>query len=176
GIGMNPEAASRIFEDFVQADASVTRKFGGTGLGLSISRKFAQALGGNITLESAIGKGSVFHVTLDGGPSEGVRWVSPEDTILEDESHLTQEDHHWIFPQAKILVVDDGPENREFVKVVLAEYGLQVDEAANGRIAVEMVSTRDYDVILMDVQMPDMDGPTATRTLREHGCRTPIVA
>ena len=176
GIGMNPEAASRIFEDFVQADASVTRKFGGTGLGLSISRKFAQALGGNITVESAIGKGSVFRVTLDAGPSEGVRWVSPEDTILEDESLLAQEDHHWIFPQAKILVVDDGPENREFVKVVLAEYGLQVEEAANGRIAVEMVSTGDYDVILMDVQMPDMDGPTATRTLRERGCRTPIVA
>jgi PAS domain S-box-containing protein len=176
GIGMSPEAANRIFEDFVQADETVTRKFGGTGLGLSISRKFAQALGGDITVESEPGAGSIFRVSLDAGSALEVAWVTPEQAVTVADAPRMQERTHWVFPAAQILVVDDGPENREFVKVALEEYGLTIDEAGNGHIAVEMATATDYDLILMDVQMPEMDGLTATRLLRDHGLQTPIIA
>jgi CheY-like chemotaxis protein/HPt (histidine-containing phosphotransfer) domain-containing protein len=176
GIGMSPEAANRIFEDFVQADETVTRKFGGTGLGLSISRKFAQALGGDITVESEPGAGSMFRVSLDAGSAMEVAWVTPEQALAVADAPRMQERADWVFPAAQILVVDDGPENREFVKVVLEEYGLTIDEAENGRIAVEMVTATDYDLILMDVQMPEMDGLTATKLMRDHGLQTPIIA
>ncbi len=176
GVGMSPDATTKIFEDFVQADESITRKFGGTGLGLSISRKFARALGGDITAESEPGVGSTFKVTLDAGKATDVEWVTPEQAVATIEAHTTQDQASWVFPQARILVVDDGPENREFIKVVLEDYDLIIDEAGNGRIAVDMATTTDYDVILMDVQMPEMDGFTATRTLRDRGLQIPIVA
>jgi PAS domain S-box-containing protein len=176
GIGMSPEAANRIFEDFVQADASVTRKFGGTGLGLSISRKFAQALGGDITVKSEPGAGSMFRVSLDAGSAMEVAWVTPEQALAVADLPRMQERTDWVFPAARILVVDDGPENREFVKVVLEEYGLTIHEAGNGRIAVEMVTVTDYNLILMDVQMPEMDGLTATKLMRDHGLQIPIIA
>ena len=175
GVGMNPEATGRIFEDFVQADESVTRKFGGTGLGLSISRKFARALGGDITVESKPGVGSVFRISLDAGSALEVPWVTPEQALAVVDLVTTQEGTNWIFPPAQILVVDDGPENRELVKVVLGDYGLRIDEAGNGRIGVEMATATDYDLILMDVQMPEMDGFTATRVLRDSGLKTPII-
>ncbi len=176
GMGMNTEATSRIFQDFVQADVSVARKFGGTGLGLSISRKFARALGGDITVESEPGVGSVFRVTVNAGSAVGVAWIPPEQALAVANLPLKQENTDWIFPAARILVVDDGPENREFVKVVLEEHGLTIDEANNGRIAVEMATATNYDLILMDVQMPEMDGLTATQTLRDSGLKTPILA
>ncbi|MDH4195348.1 MAG: response regulator, partial [Nitrospirota bacterium] len=88
---------------------------------------------------------------------------------------VIQERTNWVFPQTRILVVDDGPENRELVKVVLEDYGLSVDEADNGLVAVTMATATDYDIILMDVQMPEMDGLTATRLLRERGLQTPII-
>ncbi len=176
GVGMSPDATTRIFEDFVQADESITRKFGGTGLGLSISRKFARALGGDIVAESEPGVGSTFKVTLDAGKTTEVEWVTPEQAIATIEAPTKQDQVRWVFPQAQILVVDDGPENREFIKAVLEDYDLTIHEAGNGRIAVEMAATTDYDLILMDVQMPEMDGFTATRTLRDHGLQIPIVA
>ncbi len=176
GMGMNTEATSRIFQDFVQADVSVARKFGGTGLGLSISRKFARALGGDITVESEPGVGSVFRVTVNAGSAVGVAWIPPEQALAVANLPLKQESTDWVFPAARILVVDDGPENREFVKVVLEEHGLTIDEAINGRIAVEMATATNYDLILMDVQMPEMDGLTATQTLRDSGLKTPILA
>ncbi len=176
GIGMSPEAASQIFEDFVQADVSITRKFGGTGLGLSISRKFAQALGGDITVESEPGTGSVFRVTLDAGSAVDVTWVTPEQALIGNDTHLTEERTDWVFPPAQILVVDDGPENREFVKVVLEGYGLTIHEAGNGRVAVEMATSTEYDLVLMDVQMPEMDGFTAARIMRDRGLQIPIIA
>ena len=176
GIGMTPEAASRIFEDFVQADVSVTRKFGGTGLGLSISRKFVQALGGDITVESKPGAGSIFRVTLDAGSAIGVTWVTPEQALTACDTQLKEERTDWILPSAQILVVDDGPENREFIKVVLEGYDLTIHEARNGREAVEMASASHYDLILMDVQMPEMDGFSATRMLRNRGLQIPIIA
>ena len=176
GIGMNEAALGRIFEDFVQADASTTRKFGGTGLGLSISRKFARAMGGDITVQSQPGKGSKFMVTLDGGPADGVAWITPEDAMAVLDAPLIQESTRWIFPKSHILVVDDGPENREFVRAVLEEYGFALDEAEDGLMAVDMATATPYDLILMDVQMPKMDGLAATKELRSRGLQTPIIA
>ncbi|MGD9852328.1 MAG: response regulator [Nitrospirales bacterium] len=175
GIGMNAEATGRIFQDFVQADVTVARKFGGTGLGLSISRKFALALGGDITVESEPERGSVFKVTLDAGEARGVAWITPEEASSDIDPQFTPTRTNWVFPSVHILVVDDGPENRELLKIVLQEYGLSVDEAGNGRVAIEMAIATVYDLILMDVQMPEMDGFTATRLLREQGFQTPIV-
>ncbi len=176
GVGMSTEAMERIFEDFTQADASVTRKFGGTGLGLTISRKFARALGGDITVESQPNVGSTFKVTLETPIPDAMTWISPEHALTTLNHSTHEAPTHWEFPPAKILVVDDGPENREFVKVVLEDYDLTVEEAANGQIAVEMVSQTDYDLVLMDIQMPELDGITATRMLRDQGFQMPIIA
>ncbi|MDR4494608.1 MAG: ATP-binding protein [Nitrospirales bacterium] len=105
GVGMNAEATDRIFQDFVQADVSVARKFGGTGLGLSISRKFAHALGGDITVTSELGKGSTFKVTLDAGTATGVTWLTPDDALSRIDPTVAQTRTNWLFPQARILVV-----------------------------------------------------------------------
>ncbi len=176
GVGMSPEAIGHIFEDFVQADVSTTRKFGGTGLGLSISRKFARALGGDITVASTPGSGSIFQVTFQTRLTEGTSWLRPEQALPTHNQATGLEHTTWVFPSAHILVVDDGPENREFVKVVLEDYSLIVDEAENGRVGVEMALQTDYDLVLMDIQMPGMDGLTATRLLRDRGLTVPIVA
>ncbi|MDH5564473.1 MAG: ATP-binding protein [Nitrospirota bacterium] len=176
GVGMNDEALGRIFQDFVQADASTTRKFGGTGLGLSISRKFARAMGGDITVDSQAGEGSCFHITLDAGRAGVVAWITPEQALTVVDSPMLPASTNWVFPEAKILVVDDGPENRQFVRVVLEDYGLTIEEADNGLRAVEMAKVTHYDLILMDVQMPKMDGLAATKELRRFGIETPIIA
>jgi len=176
GIGVAEDKQHAIFDPFVQADTSVTRKFGGTGLGLAISRRFAQALGGDITLRSEVGKGSVFTVKIDTGPLEGVRMLEPQEALAASEELTTESQSHWEFPPARVLVVDDGDENRELVTVVLEEIGLKVEGAENGQVAVDKALKDDFAVIFMDVQMPVMDGFTATRQLRLRGLKTPIIA
>ena len=138
GVGMSADALDKIFDAFVQADTSVTRKFGGTGLGLAISRKFARALGGDITVDSEIGRGSRFKVRLAGGPAADVEWIEGEQALTQLGEAQIDQSTGWSFPEAHILVVDDGPENRELVKLVLENYGLQVDEAENGQVGVDM--------------------------------------
>ncbi|MBI2227662.1 MAG: response regulator [Deltaproteobacteria bacterium] len=176
GIGVAEDKQQSIFDPFVQADTSVTRKFGGTGLGLAISRRFAQALGGDITLRSEPGKGSVFTVRIDTGPLDGVRMLEPHQALAASEELTTESHPQWQFPPARVLVVDDGDENRELVTVVLEEIGLKVEGAENGEVAVEKALRGDFAVIFMDVQMPVMDGFTATRQLRLRGLKTPIIA
>jgi PAS domain S-box-containing protein len=176
GIGIPPDKVESIFEAFVQADASVTRKFGGTGLGLAISRRFARALGGDIVARSQPGVGSTFAVTLDAGPLGGVRMLQPAEACKLEEELADDAHGHWQFAPARILVVDDGAENRELVVLVLSENGLTVEEAENGQVAVDKVALNRYDAILMDMSMPVMDGYTATRTLRSRGVTTPIIA
>ena len=175
GIGIAADKLDGVFDPFTQADSSVTRKFGGTGLGLTISRRFARALGGDIVVTSELGKGSTFKVTLDTGALDGVRML-----LQEEFSSLvganTGDQSRWIFRPASLLIVDDGPENRELLKLVLSDTGLRVSEAENGSVAVEMARAHPYDVILMDMQMPVMDGYSATRTLRTEGVKTPIIA
>ncbi|MDJ0786717.1 MAG: ATP-binding protein [Myxococcota bacterium] len=175
GIGMPPEALDKIFDPFVQADSSVTRNFGGTGLGLDISRRFARLLGGDITVESEVGSGSTFSVRIATGSLEGVASLCPAEALRSDES-ADRASGRFVFHDQRVLVVDDGEENRELVALVLGEAGLRVDGAENGEVAVAMALEGSYDVVLMDMQMPVMDGYTATAKLREAGFEPPILA
>ncbi len=176
GIGMDSGKLETIFEPFVQADSSITRRYGGTGLGLAISRRFARALGGDITVSSRIGEGSQFRVVLPSGDVSNVRFLSPEEAASMSATESSSDRVSWIFPDARILVVDDGAENRELVKLVLEELGLVVEEAENGQQGVDKALSTRYDVILMDVQMPVKDGFTATGEMRTAGMNQPIIA
>jgi len=176
GVGVPQDKLESIFEPFTQAESSTTRRFGGTGLGLTISRKFARALGGDIVAHSVLGQGSVFSVTLDPGPLAGVRMLQPEAALARSQEAALAEATAWQFPPARVLVVDDGEENRELVRLVLEEVGLRVSQAENGKVAVDMAGSEAFELILMDMQMPVMDGYTATRLLRERGFKPPIIA
>ena len=175
GIGMSDSAATKIFDPFSQADASVTRRFGGTGLGLSISKRYAEALGGSISVISEEGIGSVFTVTISTGDITGVKMVHP--AAEETEVEFTEQDNLAIcLPELRVLVVDDGHENLDLMSVVLEEAGTEYATAQNGLEAIQMANEDEWDVILMDVQMPVMDGNTATRKLRKQGYTKPIIA
>jgi PAS domain S-box-containing protein len=177
GIGVPADKLEAIFEPFVQAEASTTRHYGGTGLGLAISRRFARALGGDIVARSTPGQGSSFRVTLEAGALDGVEWLTPQAlaatalSVEVDESAST-----WQFAPARVLVVDDGAENRELVRLVLESAGLLVSQAEHGAAALECVAAEQFALVLMDVQMPVMDGYTATRLMRERGHTMPVLA
>jgi PAS domain S-box-containing protein len=176
GIGIPAERLEAIFEPFTQAESSTTRRFGGTGLGLTISRKFARGLGGDIVARSVMGSGSVFRVTLDPGPLAGVRMLSPEEATTAAEGEALAAPAVWRFPPARVLVVDDGDANRELIRLFLEPTGLRVTGAENGQVAVDLATREPFDAILMDMEMPVMDGFTATRKLRELGVQLPIFA
>jgi PAS domain S-box-containing protein len=176
GIGIPADKLDAIFEPFVQAEASTTRQFGGTGLGLAISRRFARALGGDVTVSSVPGQGSTFHVLLDTGPLDGLDWLTPQALSAVERPQARGGATHWAFDAGRVLVVDDGAENRELVRLVLESAGLTVLEAHDGAMALEVVAREQPDLVLMDVNMPVMDGYTATRTLRERGCTLPVLA
>ncbi len=176
GIGIASDKINSIFEPFVQAESSTTRKYGGTGLGLSISRKLARALGGDVTCQSEIGKGSVFRISVDAGDMTEVVMLDEASIRATFVSDVADDQLGWSFNGKRILVVDDSIENRELVKLVLADADLHVAEADNGLKAVELALREQFDLILMDMQMPVMDGYTATRKLRDHGVAIPIIA
>jgi PAS domain S-box-containing protein len=177
GIGIPADRLEAVFEPFVQAEGSTTRRYGGTGLGLTISRRFARGLGGDIVVHSEMGRGSVFQITLDPGPLEGVRMLTAQEVMSRPTQAAAEAGERWEFPAgASVLVVDDGEANRDLVRLVLEEAGLRVSEAQNGKIGVDKAMQESFDAILMDMQMPVMDGYTATRTLRQQGKRMPIIA
>jgi signal transduction histidine kinase/CheY-like chemotaxis protein/HPt (histidine-containing phosphotransfer) domain-containing protein len=178
GIGIPADRLESIFEPFVQAEASTTRNYGGTGLGLTISRRFARALGGDVYATSEPGRGSVFHVSIDAGPLEDAQWLSVQalEERREQSAAPAGEQAAWVFPRRCVLVVDDGRENRELLRVVLGDAGLDMVEAENGAIGLERAAEHDPDLVLMDIQMPVMDGVTATRTLRQRGFDKPVIA
>ncbi|HTS52723.1 MAG TPA: ATP-binding protein [Burkholderiales bacterium] len=176
GIGIPADRVEAVFEPFTQAESSTARRFGGTGLGLTISRRFARGLGGDIVAHSEVGKGSVFVVTLDPGSLSGVGLLSPEEAAARTVEAAPEQGTAWEFPPASVLVVDDGEANRELVRLVLEEVGLRVSGAENGRVGADMALQESYDVILMDMQMPVMDGFAATRLLRQSGVKIPIIA
>lgn len=175
GIGMTPAQQEKIFDPFVQADSSITRRFGGTGLGLTISKKFANALGGDILVESEPGKGSRFTLSLDPGDCRSVALLSPKQ-ILAARTEQQHEQTDWQMPAAQVLVVDDSEENRDLIRLVLQHQGVVVTVACNGVEALQILHNNTYQLILMDVQMPEMDGYTAVGKIRERGLTTPVVA
>ncbi|MFA7177749.1 MAG: CHASE domain-containing protein, partial [Smithellaceae bacterium] len=173
GIGIPPEKQGMIFERFTQADSSVTRKYGGTGLGLSISRRLAELMGGRLWVESTPGQGSTFHFTLLLRIEDKTRQAAPP---AKSEKAAVPEQR-----PLKILLVDDSDDNRLLVKTYLKGDAYQIDEAENGEQAVALFQSGLYDLVLMDMQMPVMDGYTATRAIRrweeEQGKnRTPVIA
>jgi len=176
GIGIPADRLESVFEPFVQAESSTTRRFGGTGLGLTISRGFARAMGGDISAHSVLGQGTTFRCWLPAADLAGQPMLAPEVLRLAAARPALVADQRWSFPPARVLVVDDGDENRQLVRVVLEDAGLQVFDAENGQVAVDRVAGEAFDLLLMDMQMPVMDGLTATRTLRAAGCRLPILA
>ena len=176
GIGMTPEQCDSIFEAFVQADSSITRRFGGTGLGLSISKKLALALGGDIIVTSKPGVGSTFQLDLPCQVVEGATWMSEAELVAMAEQAYVDENSSWRIDDKSVLIVDDGVENRELLSLVLGEMGLTIECAENGKEGVDKYSAGEYDAVLMDINMPVMDGYQAVGLLREMGVEVPVVA
>jgi signal transduction histidine kinase/CheY-like chemotaxis protein len=172
GIGIAPDAMPRLFSSFEQADNSTTRKYGGTGLGLAITLHLARLMGGDAGAESIPGAGSTFWFTAT--LKKGTEQVAaPEAAPLDAEGEIRRRYHG-----CRVLVVDDEPINREVAQIQLQAAGLLVDQAADGEEAVAMVQAKDYTAILMDMQMPVLDGLDATRRIRRNPERksTPIIA
>ena len=173
---MTTQQAEAIFNPFTQADSSITRRFGGTGLGLTISKRFAEALGGDVSVTSESGAGSQFTATISTGSIDGIRQLSVDEIMSSQWHEPATKRKHWKFPHAKVLVVDDGEENRELLQVVLSDVGIEVVTAENGQMALDNLAKQAFDVVLMDVQMPVMDGFTAVGLMRERGMTLPVVA
>lgn len=177
GIGIAAEDRNTLFQPFTQADPSITRRFGGTGLGLVLSRKFARALGGDLELVSSeIGKGSVFHVHIRN--QLGTEEKQHKDSDPQEQKHSSSTAVNSAAPLSglKVLVVDDSPDNQHLFSMILTRNGATIDVAENGLEAVVKATTGNFDIILMDIQMPKMDGYTATMTLREQKYSKPIIA
>jgi len=165
GVGIEAEALSRLFQPFSQADASTTRRYGGTGLGLAISRQIVELMEGTIQVESKVGEGSVFWFTATFSPGEivvsGTRPALPMDSIIPASPR-------------KVLVAEDNAVNQKVVLLQLKRLGFGADVVSNGMKAVEAVQRGSYDIVLMDCQMPEMDGYEASRLIRDNAPNSPL--
>ncbi len=174
GIGMKPEQLHRLFDPFAQASPAIARQYGGTGLGLNISRRLAQLLGGDITVTSTYGEGSEFEVTIATGPVDNVNF-------LRDASELSQRRRQIPMVVApslsgRILCAEDNDVNRRLVSLLVGRTGAELVHVVNGAEALDLALKETFDLILMDIQMPVMNGRDATAAIREAGVNTPIIA
>ncbi len=174
GIGMKPEQMARLFDPFAQGSAAISRQYGGTGLGLSISRRLAELLGGDIRVSSTWGEGSEFELSIRTGALDGVHF-------LRDASELQQ--RRRVMPMVlapaltgRILCAEDNDVNRRLVSLLVSRTGAELVHVNNGAEALERATRELFDLILMDIQMPVMNGRDATAALREAGINTPVIA
>ncbi|MDP1524364.1 MAG: ATP-binding protein [Rhodocyclaceae bacterium] len=177
GIGIEPAAQARLFTAFEQADNSMTRKYGGTGLGLAISKRLVAMMGGEIGVESAPGQGSTFWFTVRLGKATTTA-VPPAPTFVQDSAEKRLQSQ---FAGTRVLLAEDEPVNREVSRGLLEDVGLTIDIAEDGQQAVDLARQHRYALILMDMQMPVMNGVEATRAIRNMGADsfnrdTPILA
>ena len=163
GIGLRPEQAARLFAPFTQADASITRRYGGTGLGLSIVKRLVEAMGGAIGVESAPGRGSTFWATFALPPAAVERRAPSVEAAPA------------VAPGLRVLLVEDNVVNQRIVSRMLVGLGCDVEVAGDGHVALAALARRRFDVVLMDVQMPELDGLEATRRLRRADDDAPPV-
>lgn len=182
GRGMAEDQLSKLFKAFSQVDASTTRRFGGTGLGLMISRRLARLLGGDIQVQSEVGKGSTFTLTVATGALDGVALIE-DPGEAENDGHPTRPAPEGPAQtiRGRVLLAEDGPDNQHLISLLLRRAGAEVTAAENGRVAVDLALAsraqgKAFDVILMDMQMPVLDGYGATRELRAAQWQGPIVA
>ncbi len=175
GIGVATELIPGLFRQFEQADASTSREFGGTGLGLAITRRLARLLGGDCTMESEVGVGTCVRLKIQAPLAPGAEILQPQLVTLSVQKVTPSAKQASL--DARILYAEDAEMNQKLISRVLTKAGADVEIAENGRIAVDRMSGgAEFDLILMDMAMPEMDGYTATRTLREMGFTLPIVA
>jgi len=175
GIGLNQEQLSRLFQPFSQADASTTRKYGGTGLGLHLSRQLAEKLGGNLGAESVLDVGSCFTLTIDTGKLDDAKMLTACPEFEQLESRVSAHTGRHKF-SGRVLLTEDNPDNQRLVALLLKRLGVEYKIANNGSEAIGLLEDEKFDLVLMDVQMPVMDGLTATRILRQRGYKGPIVS
>jgi len=175
GIGIPLEKQESVFEQFTQADGRTTRKYGGTGLGLAITKQLAALLGGELTLTSELGKGSVFSLAIPVGVGVSDQHLLGElnDKGQENEGPQTTKQSKFA---GHVLVAEDVKTNQVLARLLLEKMGLDVTVVDDGAEAVETVHLEEYDLILMDMQMPNMNGYEATQALRGQGVSTPVIA
>lgn len=175
GIGITPEQRANLFENFNQAERSTTRRFGGTGLGLAITRRLARLMGGDVTVASRPGQGSVFTLTFLAGHVEAAQYTGPADP----ERPARPSEKSRSLRGRRALVVDDNPINRRVARLFLEPSGLQVTEAESGQEALRALGEAPYDAVLMDIHMPFMDGVETFRRIRTSGqpwADVPVIA
>jgi signal transduction histidine kinase len=182
GIGIPADKLNIIFEAFAQADGSTTRKYGGTGLGLTITKQLASLIEGVITVESELSKGSTFRLTIP-VITAGVKSDSPADEHTDEriehiigEGHCEHQDNLRIEFSGGVLVAEDSLADQTLIKLLLEKLGFVVTIAANGLEAVEAVKKQHFELIFMDMQMPEMNGYTATKRMRSLEVKIPIIA
>lgn len=173
GIGLSEEHIEKVFDSFTQADSATTKEYGGTGLGLSISMQLAKLLGGDITVESTLGRGSCFRVSIDPGKVSELEFID-EAPKYEHPDSATYYDPEKVAVSGKILLAEDVEMNQLLICRYLKDMGVHVDIANNGQEALEKAKNNAYDLILMDMQMPVMDGLEAVERLRADKFTQPI--
>lgn len=182
GVGMSRLQLSRLFRPFTQADSSTTRKFGGTGLGLTISKRLTEMLGGEIKVDSTLGQGSQFAVTVATGSLSGVELLEqPAEAFSANDRAKPSKTVEAIDLNCRVLLAEDGLDNQRLIAFLLKKANAEVTIADNGKVALDLALAEKakgspFEVILMDMQMPQMDGYEATRQLRGHGYTGPIIA